>query len=465
MTRSTTKPPVTILWLRRDLRLADNAALSFAAARGAVLPVYVHAPDEDGGWGPGGASRWWLHHSLSALGEALQRRGLRLILRQGPTLPALQDLIRDSGASAVVWQRCYEPAAIARDTEIKSTLRAAGIVADSVGGALLTEPWQTLNQSGTPYQIFTSYWKSVRAKLTTAAPLATPPAIAAPAHWPNSLTVRQFELLPRVVWYEGLAKRWQPGEAGAQQRLYRFIAERLHGYDSGRDMPSQEFTSSLSPYLHFGEISPRQILHAIQAARPAGAWRDSKFVAELGWREFAHYLLLHFPHLPEQPLRAEFQRFPWRSAAAAPDLLRAWQRGRTGVPLVDAGMRELWATGYMHNRVRMVVASYLVKNLRIDWREGARWFWDTLVDADLANNTQGWQWSAGCGADAAPYFRIFSPDSQTERFDPQRVYIKRWIPEFGTSAYPPPIVDIKQSRAEALDAWRTMRDKPDRASR
>lgn len=373
-------------------------------------------------------------------------------------MQALQDLAGQTGASAVVWQRVYEPNAIARDTKLKSALRAGGIDAQSVAGALLTEPWQILNQSGAPYQVFTSFWKTARQKLTADTPLPVPPTIVKPEHWPESLHLAQLELLPRIAWYGGLAQRWQPGEAGAQQRLRIFVADRLHGYDSGRDLPAQEFTSSLSPHLHFGEISPRQILHAIQTARMAGAWRDSKFVAELGWREFAHYLLFHFPHLPDQPLRPEFQQFPWRRSAEVPRLLRAWQQGRTGVPLVDAGMRELWATGYMHNRVRMVVASFLVKNLRIHWLEGARWFWDTLVDADLANNTQGWQWSAGCGADAAPYFRIFSPDSQTARFDPESVYIRRWVPELGTAAYPRPIVDVKQSRAEALNAWQSMRN-------
>jgi deoxyribodipyrimidine photo-lyase len=451
---------VSIVWFRQDLRLADHPALQAALQRGgAIVPVYIDSPAEDGRWPDGAAARWWLRATLQALDADLPRLGSRLIFARGPALPTLRRLCAECGADAVFWSRRYEPAAMERDRAVKSALRADGLLAESRHGALLLEPWEIANQSGKPFLVFTPYWKQVLKQLQPAAPVPAPTRLPPPANWPTSATLDTLFPLPAPPWHRTMESLWQPGESGAQQRLQRFIADALPGYRDLRDRPAVAGTSTLSPYLHVGAISPRQIWQAIGAAESAGGsseaeWRDGKFLAELVWREFAHHLLFHHPHLPDEPLRAEFAHFPWREDDAA---LQAWQQGRTGIPLVDAGMRELWATGWMHNRVRMVVASFLVKNLRLHWLHGARWFWDTLIDADLANNTQGWQWTAGCGADAAPYFRIFNPHSQAERFDPDGEYVRRWAPEAGTSAYPPPIVDLAASRVEALAAFQTLR--------
>jgi deoxyribodipyrimidine photo-lyase len=474
-----TKP--AIVWFRQDLRLADHPALTAALQRGAaILPVFIWAPDEESPWPPGGASRWWLHQSLTALDADLRTAGSRLILRIGPTEQTLLGLLKETGAGAVYWSRRYEPAIIARDTKIKEALRAQGIEGESFNAALLHEPWTIRNKSGNPFQVFTPFWRHCLTLPDPAEPLAAPKHIPAPPQWPASRKLDDLELEPRINWTAGMAAAWKPGAVGASKQLKRFVADAFANYTSDRNRPDLVGTSQLSPHLHFGEISPRQIWHALRKkADGAPAWRDSQFLAEVGWREFAHHLLYHFPQTPTEPLRTEFNRFPWRPN---PDWLEAWQRGRTGVPLVDAGMRELWTTGWMHNRVRMIVASFLVKNLLIPWQDGARWFWDTLVDADLAQNTLGWQWTAGCGADAAPYFRIFNPVSQAEKFDPNGDYIRRWAPELAglptpwiyqpwaataptlASAgvrldvtYPSPIVSLTISREIALDAYQRMR--------
>ena len=486
-----------LLWFRQDLRLTDNPALQAALARGGpVIPVFIHTPDEEAEWAPGGAARWWQHESLAALDAALQARGSKLILRQArvrggdarsATLVELERLIDETGADAVLWNRRYEPAIIARDSAIKAALRERDIAAESHNAALFIEPWQVRNQSGKPFQVFTPYWRHVMKNLAPEPAASAPKRLDGarkPARWPDSEPLDTLGLRPPIPWYRGMAQAWQPGEAGAAARLEEFVDHALAGYRDGRERPATPGTSRLSPHLHHGEISPRQIWQALEARAAADGhapaeWRSSQFVTELGWREFAHHLLFHFPHTPQQPLRAEFESFPWRSDAGQ---LSAWQRGRTGVPLVDAGMRELWHTGWMHNRVRMVVASFLVKNLRLPWQDGARWFWDTLVDADLAANTLGWQWAAGCGADAAPYFRIFNPVSQGERFDVDGDYVRRWIPELARlpakyihapwtadaatlrnagvtlgEQYPQAIVDLKESRASALAAYQSMR--------
>jgi deoxyribodipyrimidine photo-lyase len=459
-----------LLWFRQDLRLTDNPALEAARSAGAaVIPVFLHAPHEEGQWAPGAAARWWQHHSLLALERELTVRGSRLVLQRvapGSTSEAtLLTIARATGATSVHWNRRYEPAMTARDSALKTALRAQGLAAHSHNAALLAEPWEVRNQSGKPFQVFTPFWRNVLGQLTPPLPTPAPAGLTAPPRWPGSVPLDALALLPRVRWYDGLATTWQPGEAGAAQRLQRFLDEAWLEYDNRRDVPSQEGTSRLSPHLHHGEISPRQIWHAFaQRASAEGIaatrWRQSKFLAEVGWREFAHHLLYHFPQTPTEPLRAEFARFPWRSDAA---LLESWQRGRTGVPLVDAGMRELWHTGWMHNRVRMVVASFLVKNLLQPWQDGARWFWDTLVDADLAANTLGWQWSAGCGADAAPYFRIFNPVSQSQRFDPGGDYLARWLPELSALDAKArhdtrnPVVDLRASRTSALAAFAQLR--------
>ena len=467
----------TIVWLRRDLRLADNPALDAAVASGEpVVCVYVHAPEEEGAWRPGAASEWWLHHSLLALDAELRRRGAMLLLRSGPSAEALLALAAECGAGRVTWNRLYEPALVARDAAVKSRLRAAGLEAESCKAALLFEPWELETGSGDPYRVFTPYWRAARARLDTGGALTAPARLRGRADLP-SLAIERLGLLPRIRWDSGLARAWTPGEAGAQEALAQFLDAALADYAGERDRPDHAGTSRLSPHLHFGEVSPRQVVQAI-AARGLLA-RGEPYVRELGWREFSHHLLFHYPDTTDAPLNPRFAHFPWATVDAGQ--LSAWQRGRTGVPLVDAGMRELWTTGWMHNRVRMVVASFLCKNLRLHWLHGARWFWDTLVDADLANNTQGWQWSAGCGADAAPYFRIFNPVAQGERFDPQGHYVRRWLPELarvpaaalqapwtlrpleraeaGIAGTPwaQPIVDLADSRAAALAAYQRMR--------
>lgn len=422
----------SIVWFRNDLRLADNPALQAAMERGgAIVPVFVHAPEEETPWSPGGASRWWLHQSLTALDASLRRQHSRLVIRRGATLENLLSIIHETGAGAVFWNRRYEPAIIARDSKIKAALLGAGLAAESFNGALLHEPWIVQNQSGKPFQVFTPFWKHCLTRPDPAPPLAAPQKIISPKTWPFLLVPGELELEPKIKWAEGMRAAWQPGEMGAAGRLKQFLATAFASYTADRNRPDLPGTSRLSPHLHFGEITPRQIWDAVRRQAeaghlPAAAWRTSQFLAEVGWREFAHHLLFHFPHTPSEPLRADFKKFPWRANA---DFLQRWQKGQTGYPIVDAGMRELWTTGWMHNRVRMIVASFLVKDLLVSWTEGTRWFWDTLVDADLAQNTLGWQWSAGCGADAAPYFRVFNPVSQGEKFDPDGSYVRHWCPE------------------------------------
>jgi deoxyribodipyrimidine photo-lyase len=463
-----------IVWFRRDLRLADQPALTQAlAAADTVIPVHVHSPGEEGAWAPGGASRWWLHHSLAALDTELRVRGSRLVLREGPALAALEALIAETGATAVYWNRLYEPALIERDKSVKQALAAVGIEAVSCSGHLLFEPWTVKNGAGEPYRVFTPFWKACVAQLgTLPAPLPAPDRLPAVPATLSSRPLAALQLLPKLRWDGGLAEAWLPGEAGAMARLARFVDEAIEAYDADRNRPDLPGSSRLSPYLHFGELSPRQALAAARAPGLGDSAGAVSFIRELGWREFAHHLLFHFPHTTDAPLDARFEGLAWREEPAD---LEAWRRGRTGYPIVDAGMRELWTTGWMHNRVRMIVASLLTKNLFTHWRHGAHWFWDTLVDADLANNTLGWQWAAGCGADAAPYYRIFNPVLQAEKFDPARAYIRRWVPEIAAlpdkyvhcpwqapaevllaagvrlgQDYPLPVVDPRSSRDEAL---------------
>ncbi|WP_374569734.1 deoxyribodipyrimidine photo-lyase [Phenylobacterium sp.] len=472
-----------IMWFRQDLRLADNPALLASAAGGRpVVCLYVLDEAGEGDWPAGGASRWWLHMSLAALAESLERLGQRLVLRRGPALAALREVVSETGAGAVVWNRRYEPAAATRDARVKAELKAAGVAAESFNAALLFEPWTIRTGGGGPYKVFTPFWRACLGAPAPPAPLAPPASIAAPPAWPAGEALDDWRLLPRAPdWAGGLRRAWTPGEAGAQARLQRFLSEGLEGYAAARDRPDLPATSRLSPHLHFGEIGPRQVFAAVQALG-AGSPGAEKFLQELGWREFCHHLLFHFPALPAANFRAEFDAFPWADDPAGLD---AWRRGRTGYPIVDAGMAELWTTGWMHNRVRMIAASFLIKHLLIDWRQGEAWFWDTLVDADLANNAASWQWVAGGGADAAPYFRIFNPVAQGEKFDPNGTYVRRWVPELarlpaawlhkpwdapaavlagagvrlGTD-YPRPIVDHAKARKRALDAFAAMKDRP-----
>ena len=451
---------VTIVWFRHDLRLDDNPALLAAAARGSVVPVFIWEPEEEAPWQPGAASRWWLHHSLLQLAERLEKVGCPLVTRRGPSLKALQQLAKETKATHVVWNRRYEPAVVKRDTVIKKALTADGLTVESFGGGLLYEPVHIATKQGKPYQVFTPFWRSLMARDEPEKPMAAPRNLQLASAKPlKSVTVDKLGLLPAIDWAGTMEKTWTPGEAGAGKRLKAFRAKALDNYGDGRDRPDHTGTSSLSPHLHFGEISPRRVWHAVREAaggKPAARLTGSPevYMRELGWREFANHLLYHFPHTPDAPLRADYARFPW---VDDPVGLRAWQRGRTGYPIVDAGMRQLWETGWMHNRVRMIVASFLVKDLRISWLEGARWFWDTLVDADLAANTLGWQWAAGCGADAAPYFRIFNPTSQQQKFDPDEAYIDKWVDR--GSDYPEPIVDHAEARKLALAALKQVTKK------
>lgn len=468
-----------LVWFRRDLRLSDNPALTAALADGyAPIPVYIHAPDEEQPWAPGAASCAWLERSLLALDAQLIARGSRLIVRAGSSIDVLSQLLRDSGANAVYWNRLYDPATIARDGAIMTALRGRAVTVSSHNAALLVEPWSLATQQGRPYRVFTPFWRAARAQMPErVACLPAPSQLPEVGSAVASLPIKRLALRPKLHWDDGFWTHWQPGEAGAHEALSIFLDDAVRGYKTQRDQPARHGTSRLSPHLHFGEISPRQTWATVRAAQlPAQCEPDREhFFNELGWREFSHHLLFHFPHTPDQHLNAGFDRFGW--AEPDPARIQAWQQGRTGVPLVDAGMRELWRTGWMHNRVRMVVASFLTKNLRVHWLHGARWFWDTLLDADLANNTQGWQWCAGTGADAAPYFRVFSPSAQAARFDPQAQYIRRWCPELAALPdaavhapwehpaltarlapdYPAPMVDLPASREAALAAWRAWR--------
>ena len=354
-----------LVWFRIDLRLADNPALVAAVKQyGTVIPVFIWAPEEEAPWQPGGASRWWLHQSLAALAASLEGIGSKLIIRNGPTLETLRALVKETGAAAVFWNRRYEPAVIERDARIKKELRDDGLEVESFNAALLHEPWTVQNLSKKPFQVFTPFWKHCLAKPAPADPLPSPKRLEAQVNWPKSVTLASLALEPKIKWAETMRATWLPGEAEAAAQLKQFIANGLADYTELRNRPDLTGTSRLSPHMHFGEISPRQIWHA--AAKHG---LQSQFFAEIGWREFAHHLLYHFPHTPTEPLRENFKKFPWRKDKA---FLKAWQRGRTGYPLVDAGMRELWATGWMHNRVRMVVGSFLVKDLLLTWREGGR---------------------------------------------------------------------------------------------
>ena len=465
----------TLVWFRKDLRLADHPALWAAAKRGAVIPVFIWAPEEEGAWSPGAASHWWLHHALDCLDRELQHLGSRLLLRRGPTAAVLLSLVREGNADAVYWNRRYEPVAVARDARVTRCLKQQGIGVKSFEGALLHEPGTVMTKSGGPFQVFTPFWKACLAQGPPEAPLPKPAVLQNPATWPQGNDLDYLKLKPRVDWAAGLRTAWAPGSQGGQTRLERFVATAHETYQEDRDRVDLEGFSRLSPHLHFGEVSPRQVWAAVARVHSAQGALGDPFLRQIGWREFAHHLLCHFPHTPEKPLRASFKAFPWERNEA---VLKCWQQGQTGVPLVDAAMRHLWHEGWMPNRARMVVASYLTKNLLMSWQAGAAWFWDTLVDADLANNTFGWQWTAGCGADAAPYFRIFNPVSQAVRYDPDGDYIRRWVPALrplpppwlfkpweasaavqasvGT-AYPEPLVDLRFSRERALHAYQKMR--------
>lgn len=462
---------IAIMWFRNDLRLTDNPALMNACAHHQlVIPLYCY--DEKHSI-LGAAQAWWLHHSLVALRTDLMQRGLHLVCQKGDPLTILLALLTEYPVSAVYWNRCYEPQAIARDKKIKATLLEKGIFVQSSNGSVFHEPWTIKNKQGDFFKVFTPYWKHCRAHLPHPVPMRL-------TDRPNGIlierdAIEEWALLPTAPnWAERFSACWTPGEAGALEKLTRFIHHHLRGYKNNRDFPEKNATSRLSPHLHFGEIGLPTIAHAVERARLEPDYDQAAvehFLSELGWREFGIYLLYHVPTLPEAPFRPEFETFPWENNK---ELLRRWQKGLTGYPIIDAGMRELWATGYMHNRVRMIAASFLTKDLLVHWRLGADWFLDTLVDADLANNSAGWQWVAGCGADAAPYFRIFNPVLQSQRFDPTGAYIRQWVPElsalsnqaihapwedassasiYSTTTYPKPLINHANARDRALDYY------------
>lgn len=468
------KKKVAIHWFRQDLRLSDNPALSKAAEHDAVLPIYILDDDNAGRYAMGGASRWWLHHSLSSLNASLAGQ---LAIYKGDPQTIFEDILRRFDVEAVYWNRCYEPWRMQRDTLIKERLKAHGVEVTSYNGSLLWEPWHIQKPDGTPYKVFTPFYrKGCLKSVEPRSPLPSPQTIRCVEDSAQE-GVDALALLPEIPWHEQLAPHWHIGEQGARERFDAFIEEGLFAYKDERNFPAKPGVSRLSPYLHFGEISPNQLWYTVR-----GIGDDKHiehFCSELGWREFSYSQLYYNPELPRENLQPKFDAFPW---VTNNDHLLAWQKGQTGIPLVDAGMRELWQTGYMHNRVRMVVGSFLVKNLRLHWLHGERWFWDTLTDADLANNSASWQWVAGCGADAAPYFRIFNPVMQGQKFDPDGDYIRQYVPEISAlpnkflfapweapelvlqaanvelgKHYPHPIVDLKQSRESALMAFESLK--------
>ena len=468
------RPSPAIVWFRRDLRLFDNPAFGAAAASGApLIALYVLDEPAMAAWRPGAASRLRLHHSLASLARDLAALGVCLVLRRGAADLALEGLIEQTGATALYWNRLYEPWAVRRDGEIKARLRARGLRVESFNASLLFEP-ATLAKA---YRVFTPFWRACLASPEPATPLPARERLAAAKDVAGD-RLEDWRLLPtRPDWAAGFREVWRVGESAARERLQEFAGASAADYGAARDAPGQEGVSRLSAHLHFGEIFPRQVWHEIAAQ--VGE-RGAPFLRQLGWREFCHHLLFANPDLPERPLDRRFQRFPWRRDDEG---FCAWKKGGTGYPFVDAAMRQLWRTGYIHNRARMVAASFLVKHLLLPWQEGEAWFWDTLIDADLANNACGWQWVAGCGADAAPYFRVFNPVSQGEKFDPEGAYVRRYVPELAGldkkfihrpweapreilraagvilgETYPRPIVEHAFARKRALEAYAACRD-------
>lgn len=456
-----------IVWFRDDLRVADHPALHAALELGLpIVAVYVLDEQSPGVRPLGGAARWWLHQSLRSLAASIEALGARLTLRRGAAGPIIASIAQETNASAVFWNRRYGLAERTLDTAIKSDLRASGVDAHSFAGSLLFEPWTIQTGQGGSYSVFTPFWRACIAGPPPRAPYPAPRSISG---WEGVLDADSLSsddldawgLEPSSPdWAGGLRSAWEPGEASAHALLDTFLAESLPRYGSDRDQPAQKATSRLSPHLRWGEISPYQVWSATQQAQRGltgtALASAARFLTEVGWREFAYHVLFNAPDLATRNLRSAFDAFPWPPLDR--EALTAWQQGRTGFALVDAGMRELWRTGSMHNRVRMVTASFLIKNMLVDWREGERWFWDTLVDADAASNPFGWQWVAGSGADAAPYFRIFNPDLQAAKFDPHQQYIRENVPEFGTDAYPAPLVDLGETRRAALAAYERVKN-------
>ena len=474
-----------IVWFRQDLRIADNPALAAAVASGRpIIALYVLDEVTDGIRAHGGASRWWLHQSLESLSAGLAERGLQLVLRRGKAADVVSDVVHEVGAGAVFWNRCYEPGAVARDKAIKDALKKDGLEAGSFNGSLLLEPWEIETGQGEPYKVFTPFWKRLR-EIYTAPTAAHIPERLIPGPALDSDLLDDWQLLPTAPdWAGGLRESWNAGEHAARGRLAQFLGDAVGDYPDDRNRPDRAGTSRLSPHLHWGEISPHQVWRAGAKLLDDGGARAKgaeSFIRELAWRDFNHHLLFHFPQIATENWKPAFDHFPWREN---PDGLAAWQKGKTGYPIVDAGLRELWHTGFMHNRVRMIVGSFLIKDLLVDWRDGEAWFWDTLVDADLANNAGNWQWVAGSGADASPFFRVFNPFTQGEKFDPDGVYVRAWVPELAEipdkfihrpwdapdsvlsgagvrlgDTYPERLVDHAAARDRALEAYKSIKGK------
>lgn len=467
-----------IVWFRQDLRLQDNPALLHAAkTQSPIIFLYI-LDDNKHRWQLGAASRWWLHESLQSLTSELKKHyKANLVLKKGEPKTILSSIVKQTKAHSVFWNDCYEPNAIKRDKAIIASLNKNGITTKTFNSNLLHDPASFFNQSKKPYQIFTAFWRTLQK-----APIRTPyskPRLVTLYKPITSLPLSKLGLQPKNKWFKKLSQHWNPGETAAKNALQRFCRNKLKGYKKLRDVPSLTHTSKLSPHLHFGEISPVQVWHAVQHVqdKTCGIGNDVQcFLSELAWREFSTYLMVHFPMLPDKPLKPAYGKIQWAKNSQGQ---KAWQQGKTGYPIVDAGMRQLWETGWMHNRVRMIVASFLTKHLLLPWQQGEAWFWETLVDADLGNNAASWQWVAGCGTDAAPYFRIFNPILQSKKFDPDGDYIKHWCPELKKlpskylhapweapddllkkakctlgKTYPEPILDHSSARQRTLSAYK-----------
>jgi deoxyribodipyrimidine photo-lyase len=467
----------SLVWLRDDLRLDDNPALAEAAGLGLPMTVLYILDEESEGIRPlGGAARWWLHHSLAALAADLESKGSRLVLRRGQSDAIVRKLAGQTKAGHIFWNRRYGQPERTIDAGLKDWAGENGIHASSFQANLLFEPWTIRTGAGGPYKVYSPFWRACMASADIRDPLDAPAALPEPAASgpavPTSDTLASWKLLPTSPdWSTGLAETWEPGEKGAADRLADFLDGPVEDYGTGRNIPGTEGTSRLSPHLRFGEVSPFRVWREIRRRHPGNIPADvGIFRSELGWREFNWHLLYHNPDLATRNFRPAFDKFQWGRVSRSE--LAAWQQGKTGYPLVDAGMRQLWQTGWMHNRVRMAAASFLVKNLLTDWRIGEEWFWDTLVDADAANNPANWQWVAGSGADASPYYRIFNPVTQSKKFDADGSYLRAFIPELqglegkqihepwtaGADGYPAPLVDLAESRERALDAYQKLKD-------
>ena len=469
----------SIHWFRQDLRVADNPALLSAARSGRVIPVYIFDDPIPQEFRIGGASRVWLHHSLDSLNHTLNGH-LRCFRGNSETI--LEKLCKEYNVKHVTWNRAYDPWRIEQDTQVKAKLHSIGIKGQSFNGSLLWEPWETLKADGSPYRVFTPFYKNGCLNADVPRPPLSAPQICYYDEKLEPSNLDNLGLLDNQSWEADLISKWRVGEDAASAKLKIFLNEGIKNYKNGRNFPAQQSVSRLSPHLRWGEISVNTVWYATKKQlkeSPQLSENANHFLSELGWREFSHSLLYHFPFLPTKNLNQRFEKFPWVKDQVG---LKAWKSGRTGIPIVDAGMRQLWNTGYMHNRLRMIVGSFLVKNLRIHWHDGQAWFWDTLFDADLANNSAGWQWIAGCGADAAPYFRIFNPVTQGLKFDPDGSFIRQFVPELGKvpakyifdpwnapqdilatsgvvlgETYPNPIVDLKISREKALESFATLK--------